>query len=66
MNVKYVIHHLLTLRDAEDRGFGIEATLRQAVNRKKLQAIKKGKLWITCECYLVKAGYKNNLIKDNE
>ena len=66
MNVNYVEHHLLTLKDAEDRGFGLEATLRQAVNRKKLQAIKKGKVWITCECYLTKAGYKNNLTKDND
>ena len=66
MNRDYVEHHLLTLEEAERYGWGKEATLRQAVNRKKLEAIKKGKFWITCECYLVKAGYKNNLIKDNE
>ncbi len=54
-----IVKGLLTLREAEELGYGKEATLRRAIFDKRLKAIKKGRDWITTKEFLNKAGYSN-------
>ena len=51
------LKELLTLKQAEQLGYGKADTLKHAIHYGNLKAVKIGREWVTTKKWLNKAGY---------